>query len=60
MELVEKVFELADEHGQESEAGMQIGDLEEALRIAWKVMTPVQRCQAYEEIRATVFGNEAT
>jgi hypothetical protein len=55
VDLVEKLIERAEKHGQESEPCMQVGDLEEALRIVWKVLTPSQRRRAFEEILAHVF-----
>lgn len=58
MDLVEKVIELAAQHGEESEPQMEVGDLQEALRIAWKVMSRQQRGQAFNEIRAMVFGDK--
>lgn len=41
--LVEKIIQAAKTHGDESEPDHEVGDLQDALREAWKRMTPEQR-----------------
>lgn len=42
-DLVERIVEAATLHGEESEPDHEVGDLQTALREAWKRMTPAQR-----------------
>lgn len=42
-DLVEKIIEAAEQHGRDSEPEHEVGDLQDALREAWKRMTPAQR-----------------
>lgn len=56
IEIIEAVFQGAEAHGAESEAGHQVGDLEAALRAAWKLMTKRQRLKLMDapEVAAIV------
>ena len=40
---VEDVIRTARQHGQDSDPGHEVGDLQTALRVAWSVMTPASR-----------------
>lgn len=42
-DLVEKIVHAAERHGLESEPDHEVGDLQDALREAWKRMTPEAR-----------------
>ncbi len=42
-EWIELVIEAAEHHGRDSEPDMEIGDLQEALRLAWGLMDARQR-----------------
>ena len=41
--LVERVIAAAERHGKQSEAGMEVGDLQELARDLWANMTLQQR-----------------
>jgi len=57
-DLVMSILEAAERHGQESEMEMEAGDLGSALQIVWKMLTPQQRQDAYNEIVATLGWDE--
>lgn len=40
---LQKLFESAQAHGENSEPDHEVGDLQNALEIAWELMTPEQR-----------------
>lgn len=61
--MVEQVIEAASEHADEHDAPetgmeMQVGDLEEALRLVWKVLTGNQRVILLSRIMDQVFNTE--
>lgn len=45
-DFVETVILAAEEHGKQSEPDHEIGDLQEALRVCWRLMTTRQREEA--------------
>lgn len=53
-DLVTSILEAAERHGQESEPEMEAGDLGQALQIVWRLLTPQQRQDAYNEIVDTL------
>lgn len=55
MGLVEDIVSMAEEHGQESDAVMEVVDLQESLRQAWTFLTAEQRQTVYKNIREQVF-----
>ena len=48
-DLFDEVLESARRHGEDSEPDHEVGDLQDALRIAWKALTLAQRRQAHRE-----------
>lgn len=42
---IDIILEAARRHGEQSEPDHEVGDLQDALRICWKLMTPTQREQ---------------
>jgi hypothetical protein len=59
-EAVEELIELAQEHGEESEPEMEVGDLQAALRVVWQMLTEDQQRMAHEQILTEVFGMEGS
>ena len=47
-EQLDYILAAAAEHGQVSDPDHEVGDLQQALRFAWAVMTDEQRELAYE------------
>lgn len=43
MSALEKVIESAKNHGELSESQHEVGDLQEALRLMWKLLSSTQR-----------------
>jgi len=41
--LVEDLIGFAEKHGEDSEPDHEVGDLQDLLRAAWRLMTPEQR-----------------
>lgn len=56
-DLVSSILEAAEQHGHES-AGMEVVDLQQALQIVWKILTPEQRQAAYNEVVETLGWDE--
>ena len=57
---LQKLFDAADRHGVDTgESDHSVGDLQDALREAWKLMTPSQRTQLIESepVQATLDQN---
>jgi len=51
--LLEQVFELAKQHGVDSEEpDHEVGDLQDALRRAWHWLNPLQQQEVLNEARA--------
>jgi hypothetical protein len=48
-ELLAKLLNAAEEHGQESDTDHEVGDLRTILETCWKVMNPVQQIMVYNE-----------
>lgn len=53
---VEFYIEAAGQHGENSEPGHEVGDLQELLREMWELLTPAQRLQfaQNENVRSTL------
>lgn len=55
---VEKILNAAEQHGRESEPEHQVGDLRDALRLAWRHLTPDARERVLAEIDLWGDGDE--
>jgi hypothetical protein len=55
---VEFYIGAAQKHGEDSEPGHEVGDLQAFLRAAWKLLTPEQRVAFSKcaEVGATIYG----
>ena len=42
-DLVEEIIAAAERHGEQSEPDHEVGDLQDALRAAWALLSPDQR-----------------
>lgn len=49
-EGAEQIIKAAEKHGQDSDPDFEVGDLQVALREAWKQMTPYQRAVALSNL----------
>jgi hypothetical protein len=47
-DLLDEIFSAARRHGQDSEPEHEVGDLQDALSVAWNLLTPAQQQQVYE------------
>lgn len=52
---IEEIILLAKDHGEESEPDMEIGDLQAALRLVWKILTAYQQEVVLKQIKEEVF-----
>lgn len=43
--ILDDIIAAAANHGRDSEPDHEVGDLQDLLRVAWKIMTPQQRTQ---------------
>ena len=48
-DLLAEILEAARRHGLASEADHEVGDLQDALRIAWTALTPAERERVHRE-----------
>lgn len=48
--LLENLLQAASSHGRQSEPDMEIGDLVDALRVVWKLLTPEAQLVAYQRL----------
>ncbi len=46
--LLDAILQAAEAHGEESEPEMQVGDLEQALRVAWELLPGAERLKMVE------------
>jgi hypothetical protein len=61
MHDVETVIQAARAHGEDSDPDHEVGDLQDALRVAWDVMTQLQRAQFMddEQVKAVLAAGRA-
>lgn len=52
-EDLETVFEMARQHGEDSDPDHEVGDLQELLRQAWEIMSPDQRLELLQSDGST-------
>ena len=54
---IERLLEAAAQHGRDSEADHEIGDLQAFLRLAWEIMTEAQcdRLMAQAEAQGLIW-----
>jgi hypothetical protein len=57
-EDVEKIIEMACGHGEMSEPEMEVGDLQQALRIVWRALTGYQQEVLLVRVMNEVFTGE--
>ena len=50
---LETVFEMAKQHGEDSDPDHEVGDLQELLRQAWEIMSPEQRLKLLQSDGST-------
>lgn len=48
-DLLAEVFVAARRHGRASDPDHEVGDLQDALRIAWQMLTPAERKRLHDE-----------
>ena len=53
-ELVEDIIQAAESHGRENEPDHEVGDLQDALRLAWARLSPQARRDIHKELAGTV------
>lgn len=53
-DFAETVILAAEEHGKQSEPDHEVGDLQEALRVCWRLMTTRQREEAADVLHEQV------
>lgn len=55
---IEFYIKAAEQHGEDSEPDHEVGDLQDFLREAWKIMTPEQRLNFAKnsDVHATLEG----
>ncbi|UGY15222.1 hypothetical protein HAP48_0042975 [Bradyrhizobium septentrionale] len=51
--VIEDIIEAAAKHGRESEPDHEVGDLQDLLRVAWKIMEPRQRIRFWNHDTTT-------
>jgi len=44
---LDQILESAERHGQDSDPDHEVGDLQDALRIVWALLTPAARVKAH-------------
>lgn len=54
-ELIEQIIDHAKQHGEESEPDMEVGDLQEALRACWELLSPDQHTAVYAAIEEALW-----
>lgn len=47
--IIDDIIEAAANHGRDSEPDHEVGDLQDLLRVAWKIMTPQQRVRFWND-----------
>lgn len=53
-EMLEVIFQSARKHGEESELEHEVGDLQDALQLAWQMLSKDQRCELYVAFKVGV------
>jgi hypothetical protein len=56
--IIEDIIKAAANHGRDSEPDHEVGDLQDLLRVAWKIMEPTQRIRLWNHETTAGILNE--
>ena len=56
MDRLELLIDAATAHGEKSESDHEVGDLQDILRVCWKLLTPEQQETVYLKFEERVSG----